>query len=625
MNEKRGCPSPYELKPVPGGEGWERLYPYALRFSSELKEDEDKTWVFDASHYPELIYPFDAVIIEAMSLGASPYVSRIFAIPPALGISYRIVNGYPYYCTHSVKSPALIRERVAYFEKRAGYYYTHWEDLYAKWEAKMRQLIGELKSIEIAPLPEYESDAVVFEGHGVSSGYRLLAVYDKLILNMFLAWQYHFEMLALTYMAYAGFFDFCQRAFPDISPQVVARMVSDPDSILFQPQRELEKLARLAVELGVAETLKQEDPPEALLAALRSSGNGEQWVAALEQVKEPWFYMSSGTGLSHQYASWIDDLRIPFSYLRTYIASIERNEDTHRPLAANKAERERMVAEYQALLPTEDDRRAFGERYHLACRTYPYAENHHFFVEHWHHTIFWGKVREFGSLLVEHGFLDHLDDIFYFQRSEVSAMLFDLAAAWAAGPGIPAQGPHVWPQEVAKRREVIQKLQAWKPPRILGTIPKEVADPILSMLGGITADNIHAWQDPVDDRVTELTGFPASPGEAEGPARVVATLQELNLLQPGEILVCVNLMPSWTPIFSRIRAAVTDIGGIASHAAIVTREYNLPCVVGTISATKLIRSGDRVRVDGRRGRVWIVERQREPSAPPSTQPLSSDA
>jgi pyruvate,water dikinase len=87
---------------------------------------------------------------------------------------------------------------------------------------------------------------------------------------------------------------------------------------------------------------------------------------------------------------------------------------------------------------------------------------------------------------------------------------------------------------------------------------------------------------------------------------VVLDLQALGELEPGEILVAPVTSPSWTPVFGKIAAAVSDIGGIMSHAAIVSREYGLPAVVGTGTATSRIRTGDRLRVDGDAGTVTIL-------------------
>ena len=103
-----------------------------------------------------------------------------------------------------------------------------------------------------------------------------------------------------------------------------------------------------------------------------------------------------------------------------------------------------------------------------------------------------------------------------------------------------------------------------------------------------------------------VTGSPASGGVVEGIARVVATVEEGDVLRPGEILVTTVTNIGWTPLFTRIAAIVTDVGANLSHASIVARELGIPAVVGCGNATTRIRTGDRIRVDGGRGTVELV-------------------
>jgi pyruvate, water dikinase len=97
-----------------------------------------------------------------------------------------------------------------------------------------------------------------------------------------------------------------------------------------------------------------------------------------------------------------------------------------------------------------------------------------------------------------------------------------------------------------------------------------------------------------------------SPGLVEGTARVILAASQIGEIEQDEILVCPITAPSWGPVFGKIKAAVSDIGGIMSHAAIVSREYGLPAVVGTGSGTRRIKTGDRLRVDGNTGHVTIL-------------------
>jgi pyruvate,water dikinase len=126
------------------------------------------------------------------------------------------------------------------------------------------------------------------------------------------------------------------------------------------------------------------------------------------------------------------------------------------------------------------------------------------------------------------------------------------------------------------------------------------------MLWGITTEQVAQWLGSDDDDPNALKGMAASPGVVEGLARVITGPEQLDQLQSGEILVAPVTAPSWGPVFGKIKATVTDIGGMMSHAAIVCREYGLPAVTGTGSASTKIKTGMRIRVDGSNGKVEIL-------------------
>ncbi|TDB95164.1 PEP/pyruvate-binding domain-containing protein [Actinomadura sp. 7K534] len=111
-----------------------------------------------------------------------------------------------------------------------------------------------------------------------------------------------------------------------------------------------------------------------------------------------------------------------------------------------------------------------------------------------------------------------------------------------------------------------------------------------------------------------IVGRPACGGVVEGTVRVATTVAQARELHPGEILVAPVTDVGWTPYFTLIAALVTDIGSSVSHGAVVAREYGLPCVVNTQGATRVLRTGDRVRVDGDRGTVTLLNRTLVPSS-----------
>jgi len=164
------------------------------------------------------------------------------------------------------------------------------------------------------------------------------------------------------------------------------------------------------------------------------------------------------------------------------------------------------------------------------------------------------------------------------------------------------------PPIVAERRRIHEALRRWTAPPALGPAPGAIVEPMTIMLWGITNEQVDRWLAAAAGGTrTTLEGFAGSSGVAEGPARVVVSPEDLDALEDGEILVAPITSPSWTPVFARIKGAVSDIGGIMCHAAIVSREYGLPAVVGTGNATATIRTGQRVRVDGDLGVVTILD------------------
>jgi pyruvate,water dikinase len=100
-----------------------------------------------------------------------------------------------------------------------------------------------------------------------------------------------------------------------------------------------------------------------------------------------------------------------------------------------------------------------------------------------------------------------------------------------------------------------------------------------------------------------LRGLGAAPGTASGSARIVGSLDDAATLADGEVLVAHMTAPDWVPLMRRAAAIVTDSGGMTCHAAIVSRELGIPCVVGTRSATQDLRDGDLVTVDATNGQI----------------------
>ncbi|MEZ5009760.1 MAG: PEP-utilizing enzyme [Chitinophagales bacterium] len=594
--------SPYELKTPEGAEGWEEMYPYFLHFHDNLKEREEaKFWFCDSQHWPNVFKPFDAMTVEFAVKCLGQYNTRHYLIPPANGVDYKIHNGYVYMSPVGVE-PEKIPDRVPQFMERAGHYFANWNDLVDNWRTKVKGVIDTMESINFEALPEVVPMEDIKSGKGLDPTFDLMNNYNKMIEMCYKAWQYHFEFLNLGYAAYLDFFGFCKETFPDIPDLSISKMVQGVDVDLFKPDEEIQKLARLAVKLGVTDAF-QKETIEGALVVLNGTEEGRTWADAWEAAKDPWFNYTSGNGFYSSDKYWIEHLDIPYKYLKDYIVRVQNGETIERPTEKIAAERERITAEYRDLIFDDEAKAAFEGKLGLARVVFPYVEDHNFYIEHWSMGVFWRKMRQLATVLKDAGFWAERDDMFYLKRNEISEVLFDYGNAWAVG--VTPIGPHYLPELIARRKKMVEKLNAVAPEPAFNKPPEVITEPFTIMLWGITTDSVNNWLKGNDDP-NKLTGMAASPGDVEGIARIINTTDDLDLLQQDEILVTRVTAPSWAPVFGKIKATVTDIGGMMSHAAIVCREYGLPAVTGTGSGTTTIKTGQRIRVNGSTGEVTIL-------------------
>jgi rifampicin phosphotransferase len=144
-------------------------------------------------------------------------------------------------------------------------------------------------------------------------------------------------------------------------------------------------------------------------------------------------------------------------------------------------------------------------------------------------------------------------------------------------------------QVISKRKDEYKLYEKLTPPRVM-TSDGEI------ITGRYKREDLPAGA---------FAGLAVSAGVIEGRARVILNMEEANL-EEGDILVTAFTDPSWTPVFVSIKGLVTEVGGLMTHGAVIAREYGLPAVVGVENATRLIRDGQRIRVNGTDGYVEIL-------------------
>ena len=229
-----------------------------------------------------------------------------------------------------------------------------------------------------------------------------------------------------------------------------------------------------------------------MLAGLRGDPQGDKWLAAWEEAKQPWFNFSAGTGFYHSDKVWLEHLDIPLGFLRDYIAKVQRGEDLERPMEAVIAERDRIVAEYADLIDSDEDRATFQAKLGLARTVFPYVENHNFYVEHWAHSVIWRKMRDLGRVLVAAEFFADADDVFLL--SPARGVRGAVRPTTTAGRSARRRaGRSTGRGRWRRRNGIMNALRQWSPPPALGVPPEVITEPFTVMLWGITSDSVRQW------------------------------------------------------------------------------------------------------------------------------------
>jgi pyruvate,water dikinase len=188
-------------------------------------------------------------------------------------------------------------------------------------------------------------------------------------------------------------------------------------------------------------------------------------------------------------------------------------------------------------------------------------------------------LQEVGRRLAAAGTLAEPDDVFYLYLEELEPVRLGIQAFDVRNT-------------IADRKADLVRFQAIAPPPvIIGKFePEKHPPPVL------------------DENCETLTGLAVSPGIATGPARVITMASTSEQVLPGEILIAPHTDPGWTPYFLPAAGIVVDMGGLLSHGSIVAREYGKPAVVNVGPATRIIKTGQMVQVDGTTGKVRVLPR-----------------
>ena len=534
------------------------------------KEDESRFWFVDF-HWPRGFSPLGFQFVSAAAW-STQLAAHQLPLPPAGGLVQRMGGPFLYEGEVPVASQWEIGFRAARIEKNMpkflGNFDAIWEE--RKWELELG--LGYFESYDfagksLAEIGQYLTDARTFQTR---------------------AWEIHFEIMYPLLAIYLQLYGLC--AGNGIDPGNIAKMLQGRDSKIMETDRAMWDLADEANRLGIADLFEHE-PDQIRDVLAKAGGNASVWLTKFDDFLKVHGWRTDGIA-DINIPSWIENQASPLGQLRNFVQMEERH-DFDKSLVDSHRERDEAIDAARSQL-NGDNLAGFNQLLDI-CTVANFAwwnEDHNYYID-LRSSI---PVRRGALAAAEAVGADTYDDTTFLFWSELQEVCRG-DVSWKDKQSIATARHEYYDHYQDLRGEI---------PKVVGTLPDKVEDPVLIEIFGMHSHYFAGLK--ADPHTTSLTGFPASAGTYTGRARVMVSATELFDLEEGEILVTEATSPNWTPAFAIIGACVCDGGGSLTHAATVSREYGIPCVVGTSVATLRIKTGDLIEVDGTRGVVTILER-----------------
>jgi phosphohistidine swiveling domain-containing protein len=559
-------------------------FPYWVDGPSPFKPgDENAFWFLDF-HWSRGLTPLAATLWSADGYcWGTQGASEKLPLPPGRGVTCRFAGTHLYGSPLPESDPREIGARAA----RLGVNLPHFLGNYRQiWEAGRDELEATwdyFQGVDFASVPTGDLAGLIQQGRR----------YHKRAMEI------HFDVMYPMLVNFLGFYGACAELGIDTSQ--VGKFLQGEDTKIMELDRELYGLAVKARNAGLAQTFADHDAADLRAALSAQGGSASQWLTDFDDFLAIYGHRQEAT-CDVGVPSWIEDNTNPLNMVKTFLLK-ETDHDFEAAARDAVAEREAAIDSARSGLTKEEQAVFDGGLAANRAANFPWwQDDHNFYID----LKVMLPLRRACQELSRRVGADQADDTLYLFWPE----LLEVAA------GKPYSGE--MKGLVADRRQYFDHWHGKRGqmPKVLGTIPDSVEDPVLIEIFGINPQSLKAVQDPDAANRTTVEGVPAARGTAQGIARVLQSSDELHRLAPGEILVCESTSPTWTPAFGKIAAAVCDGGGMLSHAAIVGREYGVPTVTATGTATITIGDGDLVEVDGTNGRVTVLKRAAELEAVP---------
>lgn len=526
----------------------------------EEPSDPDLSWEWDDMHTPGILTPLAGDYTRIISHGITYRFER-FGIP--IHFLCRIINGYAYFAEQIlVPESDLPRVSEQVQESRQA----HARVVRGYWDQKVFPALQQTYAwMRTAPI---ETDALPV----------VATLWEEAWTRSRWLWGLHFMTNAGSYQAVNELADLYESFVENAHPGEALSLVQGMPNDLQRTQRDLFVLTEQARVLPAVAELISRDPTGAL-AAMPETEGGAEFLAALRSFLNAHGHLGQPFD-DLTYPSWADDPTLLLVEVRKRLAA--RGEDPELLRQQQRARGETLAAQVrERLRDRPEDLKRFEERLALALDVGLLTEGHNYWLDRMLQAHLHRLAVRIGRRLVEKGVLAAPAHVFFLHADEISEAL---------------RNPENLRSLIAQRRAEHQRWSEVRPPRYLGRPPEAPAQP-------------NRFEPPPLDQTDEkvLRGIGASPGVVRGRVRVALSADDFEWVGAGDVLVCPSSNPSWVPLFGIIAGLVTNTGGALSHAAVVAREFGVPAVVGTGEATRRLRDGQLVEVDGTAGEVRMLQ------------------
>ncbi|MDI6823080.1 MAG: PEP-utilizing enzyme [Bacillota bacterium] len=539
----------------------------------ESEEEKKLHWFYDDTHCPFPISPMYADVGGWWGPTCA-YMYRRFGAPFGKEWIAKVVNCYVY--TTIVPRPPEEAKRIGpYYFKVMPRYATNFLQW---WEERYRpEIEANLGYIDrtLASDPDLTDLMILLE--------------DALDIQ-----ERHFKIHWILNLAqFQAFLDFratYQEVIGEIDEDNVGKILVSTDDRNWDSLRALWELKEKVKASPVLRQAFEKDTAGPIKAELEATPEGQKFLKEIEKYQVEYGNKAIYTH-EYVYPTWREN---PAPILETIKAYLVADYDFPKEHAQCREQRDRAVEEMFSRVKDAAGKEKLRNALDLALRMAPLTPDHHFYIDQGTYARVRHVLMAIGRKMVEQGWLDHPEDVMMLKYNELRELFADPTQVDARAL-------------VAARRREREEARRLVPPDWLGTIThwSLYEEPYKGLWGW--PEKYHRWVERREEAVVEtIKGLPASPGVVEGTARVVESPAEFDRVREGDIVVCKMTNPAWVVLFTKIRGLVTDSGGVLSHPAIVSREFGIPAVTGTTVATRTISTGQRVRVDGTAGVVYIL-------------------